>query len=267
MEWPDYTAPPPVLPRRSHHERSRQPFRPSQQQLYLLDDNGLLVPAGPSSYEDPYGLSYNDNLYGQAPSDPLAPYTLPVGRPHVASRHRNPVRGQRPAQVVINSRSNDYERRPQQRSYTDIQEISGGRDFGDDDGGTDVESDISEAVSGDSFTFSSSELENGEKHMNDPTSISAESLAPATLMNGNKPEKPSPYAAAELYVQHSRYLGDPLELSDCMTTLIGCQPPVNPKQQNQGLFSWMCVSMIDHEYGMLISSVTSRVNTKVFLLL
>lgn len=238
MEWPGYgvyDSPPLVLQgsRRPHRGRPYPSGDPSQQNAYYTDENGILVPAGPLIHGNPYG---------HMSSDPLAPYALPISRPPGGSGQRH--RARTPAQIIINNDQWDYEprkHRPTHHARDASQDRDRNDTWQDHDTLTDVESDVSDAVSGDSFMFDCSVSAANEKQTEDAMSSRAGIAEATNLMNGSKLEKPTPYILADLCVYYSRFNGDPLEHWDCTATLSACQSPINVKQQEKSLFKWMCV--------------------------
>ncbi|KAL8932385.1 MAG: hypothetical protein Q9211_006344, partial [Gyalolechia sp. 1 TL-2023] len=105
---------------------------------------------------------------------------------------------------------------------------------------TDVESDLSDAVSGDSFTFDGSVPEPSEQNPEDAASSTILSNGATHTINAGKPEESSPYTPTDLCVWHSRFLGDPLQHWDGAASLSAYKSPPNRKQQGPGLFKWMC---------------------------
>lgn len=128
-----------------------------------------------------------------------------------------------------------------------------------------MESDVSDAVSSDSFTFDGSIPEQVDQNNEDTASstiLSNGTIHPNTV---GKPEKPSPYTAADVCVWQSRYIGDPLQQWDGKALLSAYKCPANVKQQSPGLFKWIHLQNQHHNlaaFSEYISSVSDLTGTE-----
>ncbi|KAL8936945.1 MAG: hypothetical protein Q9216_004676 [Gyalolechia sp. 2 TL-2023] len=214
---------------------------------------------------DPQYYAGNPMLYDNSPllyspsyrrglPDPLAPFTLPTGPPPLAGRNRHRrFKGRRPEQVVIQNSEHVPQPHPYRGSYSDDGNSTHSGRY--DDTLTDVESDVSDAVSGDSFTFDCSPLEPLEQ----PTEDTASSTIVTNTypIDASKPEKPSPYVPANLCVWQSRFVGDPLQQWDGSAVLSASNIPINPKQQASGLFKWIHLESQHHNFAAFSDYISS----------
>lgn len=161
-------------------------------------------------------------------SDPLAAYALPTSGPAPrASHNQYPYLRRQP--VFIGGESG--------QPYQHVREYSD-NEFKEDETLTDasLESDINDALSGDSFTFESSmKAHDGSGDLAYPATEETES------MDSTKPEKPNPYSSTDLHVLHSCWNGDPVARWDCKATLSTLPTPKSLRTRNQESFRWMCV--------------------------
>ncbi|KAI4167662.1 MAG: hypothetical protein LQ343_007047 [Gyalolechia ehrenbergii] len=219
----------PASPSRPHHRHANLPGN-LQPQYY----------AGPNPIQYQTGHSLYNNPFSQNAADPLTHYALPTGRPPLAGRNRyREFERRRPTRLFSHARidSQDGDSDHTRKYYDSL---------------TDVESDISDAVSGDSFTFDCSVSEPSEQHTEDTAGSSIPSNGATHILDASKPEKPSPYASADLCVWQSRFVGEPLQQWDGPAFLSASKIPIKPKQQAPGLFKWMCVTKVtlSHESNM-----------------
>ncbi|KAL8834002.1 MAG: hypothetical protein Q9170_003976 [Blastenia crenularia] len=240
MEWPSYEdyPQPVVLPSRPRRGR------PSHQ---------------PHVYD--YGPQSAPNPYAYSPADAFSPYTLPVYPTHVPHQHQSGH--PRPQNGHHRSESNRIVRI--HRGTAARGSSPGGDSFDawrDPDTLTEVQSKSSDEASEDSFTFDPSPPETNDSNTDHLTDATNQILEPASLVDGSKPEKPSPYATTGLCVSLSRFIGDLPERWECTAALSSCQQALNGKQREQGLFNWMCVSQTILFNLVLMSSVISKTNTK-----
>ncbi|KAL9001792.1 MAG: hypothetical protein Q9188_005249 [Gyalolechia gomerana] len=217
------------------------PSRPQQRHAYLPGNLQSQYYAGPNPILYQTGPSLYNNPFSQNAADPLTPYALPIGRPPLAGRQRyREFERQRPTRLFMDN----LQYREEMPRHARIGSQDGDSDHTGQyyDSLTDVESNISDAVSGDSFTFDCSVSEPSEQHTEDTAGSSIPSNGATHISDASKPEKPSPYAPADLCVWQSRFVGEPLQQWDGPAFLSASKIPIKPKQQAPGLFKWMCVT-------------------------
>ncbi|KAL9010279.1 MAG: hypothetical protein Q9173_004768 [Seirophora scorigena] len=188
------------------------------------DDYGAFKPVGSRQHHRIYSFD------SPKVTDPLAPYALPINGP--------PVRGSR--YHLQRGRSNSFDRARDRRRSAHIEHyVSHGRrrhrhashqHFSDDSWDdhtilTDpsVESDFSEPLSEDSFTFDGSVSDSGKAQayvMTDESLDTVQSMDVEPMdVEEKKPPKPSPYTSLGPNVLRSRFVGDPLAQWSCAAEL------------------------------------------------
>ncbi|KAL8725602.1 MAG: hypothetical protein Q9181_006356 [Wetmoreana brouardii] len=173
--------------------------------------------------------------------NPHVPYALPVHRPPVRANSRY----NRPQQAVVNNELSHYplQQPPvQPQNRVELHHRYSKEPWQADATLTDgsQESDVSEALSGDSFTFDGSVSETNEKQTGEMSSFIADSDEKAAEdMNGSTPAKPSPYTFDYLRVRHSRWTGDPLAQWACSAELSTYPAAGYVRKREQELFHWI----------------------------
>ena len=111
------------------------------------------------------------------------------------------------------------------------------------------DSDVSDAVSANSFTFDGTEVDASETRTeNELKARNLGSRLVATSSTGRKTEKPSPYHASSLTVLSSRFIDDAVLHGEYYAADLSVIAPVNPfESRKQPLFRWMyVVALLQH---------------------
>ncbi|KAI4264289.1 MAG: hypothetical protein L6R42_000595 [Xanthoria sp. 1 TBL-2021] len=239
---------------RHHYHRSPTPPPPPPPPLRPPE----FLPA--QGFEHPYS------------SNPLAPYTLPISRPPLAShtqQHRH--HGSHTEEPVYIPRRSHRDGCPydSRRSRRDESHRDAGRsrwrdevhfvdkedrdlraparhydhDLPSDEMPTDasMESDVSDALSANSFTFDDSVSDVSEKQTDkQPTAKMYASIEVAASLTGKNTEKPSPYLSSGPTVLYSRFVGDAVAQTDYCTADLSVVASTDlVRLKKEPLFQWM----------------------------
>lgn len=109
-----------------------------------------------------------------------------------------------------------------------------------------LESDASEALSADSFTFDGSISDTGEKQSgNEPTAATHARREVAVSVTGKKIKKPSPYFSSATTVLNSRFVGNAVpHWNYCTADLSVVASPDRVRLRKQPLFRWVYVLIL-----------------------
>ncbi|KAI4182281.1 MAG: hypothetical protein LQ346_006621 [Caloplaca aetnensis] len=236
MDWPYYEQAQPF------------PAPPPRQQGYAPN-----VPGGWPGYDplQTYGQHYS--------SDPLAAYALPIGRPpvasharhqtHNASRRGQAYRHQRRSRAALPVKLYHHAHQRSRGSSSPARYYGHGSSTEEILTDASLDSDVSEAVSANSFVFNGSISDIGEGQTeNGPIAIALAADIFEKPVGGRRKATagpPSPYSSSGATIFSSKFIGDALPQWNYCTadlSVIALEDPVRLKREP--LFRWVYVLVL-----------------------